>query len=84
MSIELGNVCLSSVNCKYMLCESILNKEELRQSMVAKFSSGKLEKKKLTSNEYRFLNSISILGVEIKNESSLSNNCYMFMFSCLY
>lgn len=64
------------------MCESILNKEELRQSMVAKFSSGKLEKKKLTSNEYRFLNSISILGVEI--ESSLSNNCYMFMFSCLY
>lgn len=66
------------------MCESILNKEELRQSMVAKFSSGKLEKKKLTSNEYRFLNSISILGVEIENESSLSNNCYMFMFSCLY
>lgn len=66
------------------MCESILNKEELRQSMVVKFSSGKLEKKKLTSNEYRFLNSISILGVEIENESSLSNNCYMFMFSCLY
>lgn len=64
------------------MCESILNKEELRQSMVAKFSSGKLEKKKLTSNEYRFLNSISILGVEIENESSLSNNCYMLMFSC--
>lgn len=66
------------------MCESVLNKEELRQSMVAKSSSGKLEKKKLTSNEYRFLNSISILGVEIENESSLSNNCYMFMFSCLY
>lgn len=29
------------------MCDSILNKEELqRQSMVAKFSSGKLEKKK--------------------------------------
>lgn len=64
------------------MCESILNKEELRQSMVAKFSSGKLEKKKLTSNEYRFLNSVSIPGVKIENESSLSNNCYMFMFSC--
>lgn len=64
------------------MCESILNKEELRQLMVAKFSSGKLEKKKLTSNEYRFLNSVSILGVKIENESSLSNNCYMFMFSC--
>lgn len=64
------------------MCESILNKEELRQSMVAKFSSGKLEKKKLTSNEYRFLNSVSILGVKIENERSLSNNCYMFMFSC--
>lgn len=64
------------------MCESILNKEELRQSMVAKFSSGKLEKKKLTSNEYRFLNSVSILGIKIENESSLSNNCYMFMFSC--
>lgn len=63
------------------MCESILNKEELRQSMVAKFSSGKLEKKKLTSNEYRFLNSVSILGVKIENESSLSNNCYMLMFS---